>query len=86
MLCRCTGYSKLVAAVLEASESGSTELPADAESGFGSRIAKVDGRSKLLGTEIYGADTAPAESLWLRVIRAPHKRAAFVLKYFWQGS
>ncbi|MGB1692893.1 MAG: xanthine dehydrogenase family protein molybdopterin-binding subunit, partial [bacterium] len=47
--------------------------------GFGSRTRKVDGEPKLLGTEIYGADTAPDDSLWMRVVRSPHPRATFVL-------
>jgi len=79
VLCRCTGYSKIVAAVLEASGTETQELPADADSGFGSRTRKVDGESKLLGTEIYGADKAPDDSLWMRVVRSPHPRATFVL-------
>ena len=79
VLCRCTGYSKIVAAVLEASGTETQELPADADSGFGSRTRKVDGESKLLGTEIYGADRAPDDSLWMRVVRSPHPRAKFVL-------
>ena len=79
VLCRCTGYSKIVAAVLEASGTETQELPADADSGFGSRTRKVDGETKLLGTEIYGADTAPDDSLWMRVVRSPHPRATFVL-------
>ena len=79
VLCRCTGYSKIVAAVLEASGTETQELPADADSGFGSRTRKVDGEPKLLGTEIYGADNAPDDSLWMRVVRSPHPRATFVL-------
>ena len=79
VLCRCTGYSKIVAAVLEVSGTSSSELPSSAESGVGARTEKVDGKSKLLGTEIYGADTAPQDSMWLRVIRSPHPRASFVL-------
>ena len=80
VLCRCTGYSKIVAAVLEASGTETQELPADADSGFGSRTRKVDGEPKLLGTEIYGADKAPDDSLWMRVVRSPHPRATFVLR------
>ena len=79
VLCRCTGYSKIVAAVLEASGTETQELPADADSGFGSRTRKVDGEPKLMGTEIYGADKAPDDSLWMRVVRSPHPRATFVL-------
>ena len=43
----------------------------------GRRVPRLDGRSKLDGSEIYGADAAPPESLWLRAIRSPHASARF---------
>ena len=33
----------------------------------------------MAGSEKFGADEAPAEALWLRVVRSPHARAAFAL-------
>ena len=37
----------------------------------------VDGLAKLTGQEIYAADRAPADALWLRALRSPHARARF---------
>ncbi len=45
----------------------------------GARIAKLDGRRKVDGSERFGADTIPADAWRLRVVRSPHARARFVL-------
>jgi hypothetical protein len=45
----------------------------------GASIARLDGWPKVLGTERYGADGAPADALWLRVVRSPHASARFTL-------
>jgi CO/xanthine dehydrogenase Mo-binding subunit len=72
VLCRCTGYAKIVDAVMG--------VAARAEYGaVGARLERVDGTAKLNGSECFGADEAPAESLWLRIIRSPHARASFRL-------
>src|SRR5690606_33093663 len=66
VLCRCTGYRKIVAAVLDATV---THAPADAPQAgraVGSRTAKVDGVAKVEGSEKYGADYIPADALWVR--------------------
>ena len=42
-------------------------------------MPKVDGIRKLTGEEIYGADAAPEDALWMRVVRSPHARARFAL-------
>jgi CO/xanthine dehydrogenase Mo-binding subunit/aerobic-type carbon monoxide dehydrogenase small subunit (CoxS/CutS family) len=77
VLCRCTGYRKIVEAVLAAA-GGSIEAQAvPTGRSVGSRAAKPDGLAKITGTERYGADDYPVGSLWLRVIRAPHARARF---------
>ena len=77
VLCRCTGYQKIVEAVLDVSRgSGPGPLPAPGEA-VGARVAKVDGVAKLDGSEKYGADGIPRDALWLRVIRSPHHRARF---------
>ncbi len=81
VLCRCTGYRKIVAAVLDAAGSGLGESPA-AGAAVGARMPKVDGIAKLRGTEIYGADSAPEDALWLRAVRSPHARARFTLGDF----
>jgi aldehyde oxidoreductase len=77
VLCRCTGYRKIIEAVL-ATARGEPGPPAPAAgAAVGARLAKLDGVSRVNGTAEYGADHFPAGSLWLRVIRSPHARARF---------
>ena len=45
----------------------------------GARLPRIDGRAKVEGTEIFGADAAPADALWMRVVRSPYARATFTL-------
>jgi CO/xanthine dehydrogenase Mo-binding subunit/aerobic-type carbon monoxide dehydrogenase small subunit (CoxS/CutS family) len=80
VLCRCTGYQKIIEAVLDVAANPKLELPPVAEQAVGARVAKVDGVAKLTGTENYGADRIPADALWLRVIRSPHHHARFTLE------
>ena len=78
VLCRCTGYRKIVAAILDSGEdTARTESPA-AGSAVGKRLVRLDGKAKVSGTEIFGADQIPAGTLAVRVIRSPHHRARFV--------
>jgi len=78
VLCRCTGYQKIVEAVRDAANP---ERPAAPGAGLavGARAAKVDGLAKLTGVERYGADSIPVNALWLRVVRSPHECARFRL-------
>ena len=78
ILCRCTGYRKIIDAVLDAGDPRPAEEPAAGEA-VGSAMAKVDGRPKLTGAEIYAADEAPDGALWLRAVRSPHPRARFTI-------
>ena len=82
VLCRCTGYRKIVEAVLAAAsgEAVLAEVPSGAA--VGARAPKTDGAAKVLGTEIYAADRAPASALWLRTIRSPYAKARFTLGDF----
>lgn len=81
VLCRCTGYRKIVAAVMDAgrSRSGKSAVsdPLDAEGPVGRRFERLDGARKIDGTELFGADAWPADTLLLRAIRSPHHRARF---------
>jgi CO/xanthine dehydrogenase Mo-binding subunit/aerobic-type carbon monoxide dehydrogenase small subunit (CoxS/CutS family) len=79
VLCRCTGYRKIVDAVLAAAagDAAIEEPPAGQAVGF--RAPKVDGPPKVTGTERYAADVAPAGALWLRTIRSPHAKASFTI-------
>lgn len=77
VLCRCTGYLKIVEAVLDvASNAPDTEAPAPGTA-VGARVARLDGVGKLDGRDLYGDDTTPADALWLRVLRSPHALADF---------
>ena len=42
-------------------------------------LSRVDGWPKVTGTDLFGADEAPADALWMRVVRSPHARARFTL-------
>ena len=77
VLCRCTGYRKIIQAVAAANQSESAAAPADTASPVGQRIVRLDGWRKVLGRDIYGADEWPADSLALRVIRSPYPHAEF---------
>ncbi len=76
VLCRCTGYRKIIQAVREANTE-IAEAPSGAEAPIGQRVARIDGLRKILGQDIYGADEWPADALVLRVIRCPYDRADF---------
>jgi CO/xanthine dehydrogenase Mo-binding subunit/aerobic-type carbon monoxide dehydrogenase small subunit (CoxS/CutS family) len=77
VLCRCTGYRKIVDAVLAASAGEVAAAIPAAGRAVGSRAIKTDGVAKVIGVERYGADTWPAGALWLRVVRSPHASARF---------
>jgi aldehyde oxidoreductase len=93
VLCRCTGYRKIIAAIMDAGvETSSPELVASLSSGrgtapsphelaagaaVGSRLVRLDGQRKVDGSEIFGADETPAGTLAVRIIRSPHDRARF---------
>lgn len=78
VLCRCTGYRKILAAILDARSAGPAEI-ASAGGAVGKRLARIDGRAKIQGTEIFGADEIPAGALGIRVIRSPYPHARFQL-------
>ncbi len=72
VLCRCTGYRKIIDAVRTAGR------PAGPASGaIGTSIRKLDGAAKVTGQERFGDDIAPPDTLTLRLIRAPFPRTAF---------
>ncbi len=81
VLCRCTGYRKIVDAVLDVGNRHQRVVPATGHA-VGAPIAKLDGVGKLTGAEKFGADACPADSLWLRALRSPHASARFSLGSF----
>jgi aldehyde oxidoreductase len=78
VLCRCTGYVKIVEAILAVGH-GQPSPPPESNAGIGGRLPRVDGWPKVAGTDLFGADAAPADALWLRIVRSPHAAARFRL-------
>ena len=92
VLCRCTGYLKIAEAILEVADGDALgddpmdmlcvdagPAPGDPAPAVGARLPRVDGWPKVAGTDRFGADEAPADALWMRVVRSPHARARFTL-------
>ena len=76
VLCRCTGYRKIIHAILQANVQ-QDEVMAGAGEAVGKRLARLDGKPKVEGTEIFGADGIPSGALVARAIRSPYDRARF---------
>ena len=76
VLCRCTGYRKIVDAVQQA---GTTRAALGGSGDVGTSIRRLDGLAKVTGAELFGDDVAPEDALVVRVIRSPFARAAFTM-------
>jgi CO/xanthine dehydrogenase Mo-binding subunit/aerobic-type carbon monoxide dehydrogenase small subunit (CoxS/CutS family) len=79
VLCRCTGYLKIIEAILDVAQGPGRPCATVASAAIGSRLPRVDGWPKVAGTDVFGADAAPADALWMRIVRAPHASARFHL-------
>ncbi|MEM9430292.1 MAG: molybdopterin cofactor-binding domain-containing protein, partial [Pseudomonadota bacterium] len=77
VLCRCTGYRKIIAAVMAANEAPRVEVRAAPGAAVGARLRRLDGQPKVDGTEVFGADQAPEGALLVRAVRSPHFHAEF---------
>jgi aldehyde oxidoreductase len=77
VLCRCTGYRKIITAVCEATNARSLAFPPGQGCAVGTRLVRLDGQKKVDGSEIFGADETPSGALSVRVIRCAHHRAQF---------
>jgi aldehyde oxidoreductase len=87
VLCRCTGYRKIVAAILDAGTkraalntdelADKAAISPDASFAVGKRLVRLDGQRKVDGSEVFGADVTPIKALAVRAIRSPHHRARF---------
>ena len=75
VLCRCTGYQKIINAVMHVKAEENENY--FYEKSVGNRIPRIDGLKKVLGTEIFGADYWPKDSLLIKIIRSPYHRAKF---------
>jgi len=75
VLCRCTGYRKIIEAVVTAGGEGGSH--AHGSGAVGTALPRLDGQAKVDGREAFGDDIAPPGTLELRVIRSPFARAGF---------
>ncbi len=75
VLCRCTGYAKIIAAVCDVGRDHVINDQAAAPA-VGKSVARLDGAAKMAG-DCFGADYAPTGALVLKAIRSPHNHAAF---------
>ncbi len=77
VLCRCTGYRKIINAIVEAGRPQTISPSPEAGSAVGARLVRLDGKKKVSGEEIFGADEIPEGALGVRVVRSPYHRARF---------
>jgi aldehyde oxidoreductase len=75
VLCRCTGYRSIIAAVVAA---GQGRLPQEESPAgpVGASIGRLDGAAKVAG-DSFGADAWPEGALVVAAVRSPHAHAAF---------
>ena len=79
VLCRCTGYRKILDAVMDTHQpAGEGRLDLAGGAAVGLRLPRLDGARKISGAEIFGADEWPGDALLARAIRSPHHHACFV--------
>ncbi|MGR3322289.1 MAG: molybdopterin-dependent oxidoreductase [Pseudooceanicola sp.] len=76
VLCRCTGYAKIIDAVCDTSLPEPGAVPPSGAA-VGARLPRLDGAPKVTGEELFGADHRMAGALLVRAIRSPHPAARF---------
>ncbi len=79
-LCRCTGYTGIVAAVKEAAAvlRGEKEFEPQGDFGkdlVGKPVERIGAREKVTGKAVFTADLNPPGMLHAMVLRSPHARA-----------
>jgi aldehyde oxidoreductase len=78
VLCRCTGYRKIIRAVVEANQPYQPSAATSQNGTVGQRVVRLDGQRKVTGQDIFGADEWPEDALVLSVIRSPYAHAQFL--------
>jgi CO/xanthine dehydrogenase Mo-binding subunit/aerobic-type carbon monoxide dehydrogenase small subunit (CoxS/CutS family) len=76
VLCRCTGYRSIIAAVVAAGQGPLPDVPI--AGAVGAAIPRLDGAAKVAGDR-FGADDWPEGALAVKAVRSPHAHAAFVI-------
>ena len=77
VLCRCTGYTKIIDAVMDAGRSVADSAMPAAGAAIGASVERLDGRAKVDTSERFGADSWPDGARLVRAIRSPHYLADF---------
>ena len=77
VLCRCTGYAKIIDAVMDAGRTVGDSITPEAGAAIGAAVERLDGRAKVDVSERFGADSWPDGALLVRAIRSPHYLADF---------
>lgn len=75
VLCRCTGYTKIIAAVCDTNPAPAPQITGPA---VGASIPRLDGAAKTTG-DIFGADLWQGGGLIVHAVRSPHHSARFTL-------
>ena len=75
VLCRCTGYRKILTAVCDAWRDAPPAAPFEGPP-LGARLERLDGAAKVAG-DLFGADVVPEEALVVKAVRSPYPHAAF---------
>lgn len=78
VLCRCTGYRKIIEAICAIDDVTAETLPGAGQA-VGAPLRRLDGKAKVDGTEVYGADHVLPGTLLVRAVRSPHFHAGFEL-------
>lgn len=79
VLCRCTGYTKIIEAVLDHERFKDAYAYTSSMGQVGDRLERVDAADKISGAAKFGADQYPDNCLTARAVRSPHDRAAFAI-------
>lgn len=72
VLCRCTGYRKIISAICDRDHLA----PQPVSGGIGRSVPRVDGAEKVHGDR-FGADESPPDALTVVAVRSSHAHAAF---------
>ena len=89
VLCRCTGYRKIIDAVMcatqieQRSDDAGSRVSCcsrtDASISVGVSLQRLDGQAKVAGTDRFGDDVAPSDARVCRLVRSPFHHARFTL-------
>lgn len=79
VLCRCTGYRKIIRAIMEANAPQPVGPRLSYSASVGTSVERLDGAVKVAGTDVFAADAWPEDALLVRAIRSPYPHASFMI-------